>query len=146
MLWLLLGAGALFVFLGGLKAFEKADVKSLKSLGAWVLALGGLSLALMLILTGRGGIAIGAALLFGPLLWQQWKGAHGSNPFTAPPPRPGGSMSRAEAFEVLGLRPNATKADIREAHRRLMMAAHPDHGGSDWLATRINQARDVLLG
>jgi curved DNA-binding protein CbpA len=55
-------------------------------------------------------------------------------------------MTREEAFEVLGLRPGATEAEIREAHLRLMRAAHPDAGGSDWLASRVNQARDVLLG
>jgi curved DNA-binding protein CbpA len=54
-------------------------------------------------------------------------------------------MSRAEAYEVLGLKPGATPAQIKAAHLRLMRAAHPDSGGSDWLATRINQARDVLL-
>ena len=46
---------------------------------------------------------------------------------------------------MLGLRPGATEAEIRAAHHRLMRTAHPDSGGSDWLATRINQARDVLL-
>jgi curved DNA-binding protein CbpA len=54
-------------------------------------------------------------------------------------------MSVDEAYQVLGLRPGASEADIREAHRRLMRTAHPDSGGSDWLAARINQARDVLL-
>ena len=151
-LWLLLGGAALFVFLGGLRAFEKASVKSVKSLGVWLLALGGLTLALLLILTGREGLAIGLGLLFGPMLWQQWKGTQppGAGPkfnFNArSPPRNSGAMSRAEAYQVLGLKPGATEADIREAHRRLMRSAHPDHGGSDWLATRINQARDVLLG
>jgi curved DNA-binding protein CbpA len=47
---------------------------------------------------------------------------------------------------VLGLRPGASKAEILSAHRRLMRGAHPDTGGSDWLAARINLARDVLLG
>jgi curved DNA-binding protein CbpA len=55
-------------------------------------------------------------------------------------------MTRAEAYEVLGLAPNASEVDIRAAHRRLMRGAHPDSGGSDWLAARINQARDILLG
>jgi curved DNA-binding protein CbpA len=55
-------------------------------------------------------------------------------------------MSRAEAYEILGLKPGASAAEVKAAHRRLMQAAHPDHGGSDWLAARINQARDVLLG
>jgi curved DNA-binding protein CbpA len=54
-------------------------------------------------------------------------------------------MTRAEAYQVLGLPPGATEADIHEAYKRLMRALHPDSGGSDWLAARINQARDVLL-
>ena len=58
---------------------------------------------------------------------------------------PGGRMSREEALAVLGLAEGADAATIRAAHRRLMRAAHPDQGGSDWLAARINQARDVLL-
>jgi len=60
--------------------------------------------------------------------------------------RQGGRMSRAEALAVLGLGEGASPAEIRTAHRRLMRAAHPDQGGSDWLAARINEARDVLLG
>ena len=55
-------------------------------------------------------------------------------------------MTREEAYQVLGLQPGATEAEIRAAHHRLMRTAHPDSGGSDWLATRINLARDVLLG
>lgn len=58
---------------------------------------------------------------------------------------PGGAMTREEALEVLGLREGASPEEIRQAHRRLMRAAHPDQGGSDWLAARINEARDVLL-
>ena len=54
-------------------------------------------------------------------------------------------MTRAEALAVLGLADGATEAEIRAAHRRLMLAAHPDMGGSDWLASRLNEARDVLL-
>jgi curved DNA-binding protein CbpA len=55
-------------------------------------------------------------------------------------------MTREEAYQVLGLHQGASQGEIREAHRRLMRGAHPDAGGSDWLAARINQARDILLG
>ena len=61
--------------------------------------------------------------------------------------RPGSpAMTREEAFEVLGLQPTASDAEIRETHHRLIMKLHPDHGGSDYLAAKINQARDVLFG
>jgi hypothetical protein len=57
-----------------------------------------------------------------------------------------GPMTREEALAVLGLAEGATLDQIRAAHRRLMRTAHPDQGGSDWLAARLNQARDILLG
>ena len=54
-------------------------------------------------------------------------------------------LSEAEAREVLGVGPYASRDEIINAHHRLMKQLHPDKGGSSYFAARINRARDVLL-
>ncbi|MDZ7684361.1 MAG: molecular chaperone DnaJ [Gammaproteobacteria bacterium] len=56
-----------------------------------------------------------------------------------------GNLSVDDACDILGSEPGADKKAIREAHRRLIRQNHPDHGGSNYLAARINEAKDVLL-
>jgi hypothetical protein len=146
---LLLGLATLLVLLWALGAFSRAQVATIKAFGIWVVAIGGLLFACLLALTGRELPALAALAMLGPLVWSwvaesrrpaQRRSGAGSRAAV------GSAMTREEAYAVLGLQPGASEVDIRAAYRRLMRLAHPDGGGSDWLAARINRARDVLLG
>mmetsp|Transcript_33061 Transcript_33061/g.76572 ORF Transcript_33061/g.76572 Transcript_33061/m.76572 type:complete len:125 (-) Transcript_33061:317-691(-) len=56
-------------------------------------------------------------------------------------------MTRAEAKLILNLKEsNPAKDSIREAHRKLLVANHPDKGGSTYVASKINEAKEIMLG
>ena len=74
--------------------------------------------------------------------WRRQGGADGPR---QTPPSPGSAMNRAEALAILGLEEGAGTADIKAAHRRLMQRMHPDRGGSTYLASRINEAKRLLM-
>jgi len=53
-------------------------------------------------------------------------------------------MTRQEAYQILGLEPGASQQEIHQAWRRLIKGVHPDSGGSAFLTTKINAAKDIL--
>ncbi len=61
------------------------------------------------------------------------------------PPASTGAMNHDEALQVLGLKSGATEAEIKSAHKKLLKDFHPDAGGTDYLASKINMAKDILL-
>ena len=147
---LIVGAAVLVLLLLLARGFAFADIKrlakTLRRIGAVSLALVALGLAA----TGRYGPAVFAASVAWALLLgerfrpQQPRGDPGRQGSRRAPRR--GAMSRAEALEVLGLKEGASKDEIRAAHRRLIVQTHPDKGGSNYLAAKINEAKDILLG
>lgn len=56
-----------------------------------------------------------------------------------------GNMSESEACEVLGVQQRCSREDVVAAHRRLIQKLHPDRGGNNYLAAKINEAKSVLL-
>jgi hypothetical protein len=55
------------------------------------------------------------------------------------------NMSESQAIDILGLEDDATKENVIQAHRRMMQKVHPDRGGSTYLATKINAAKEMLI-
>lgn len=71
-----------------------------------------------------------------------WRGQDASSPASRSTDSP---MVADEARAVLGLGPSASPEEVRAAHKRLMQRLHPDRGGSDYLAAKINEAKSALL-
>ncbi|CAA0820960.1 Mitochondrial import inner membrane translocase subunit TIM14-3 [Striga hermonthica] len=95
------------------------------------------------------GATIGTAALGARFLLTAWQ-AFKARPIVPRARRfyPGGFervMTRREAALILGVREHTVEDKIREAHRRVMVANHPDAGGSHYLASKVNEAKDILL-
>ena len=50
-----------------------------------------------------------------------------------------------EAYEILGIHKNASLEEIETAYKDLIRKNHPDNGGSEYLAKKINLAREFIL-
>ena len=109
---------------GRLKQFSLDD-----AIGATVFILG-----VRMLTTGK--ILVGAILMAGGLLYVGFRRGRF---------RHDQAMPLDDARRLLGVPEGASIADIRAAHRRLIAKVHPDAGGSEELAQRINAARDALI-
>lgn len=98
-------------------------------------AIAGILFLLGLRLLTTGSVLPGAVLMSGSLLWAVRRRK----------PKPPPAISIADARALLGVDENASLAEIRDAHRRLIAKVHPDAGGSADLANRVNVARDTLV-
>ncbi len=146
-LFLLVAVAAGFFALpgGGRSAADRrlAQLVALTAGAAALLTLKLLPLGLLLLLIG--GSVYGTGWLKEKLMGEGFQDLEEER--RAPPRTPGkgATMDREEALSVLGLNAGADADAITAAHRRMIAKAHPDQGGSDYLAAKVNEARDVLL-
>lgn len=137
--YVLLAIGVVLGLYGLYKFFLSASPEQVSSLlKAALFFILGVALLFMAV-TGRLPAAIALLVAMWPLGLSYWKTRH-----KAPSARV--QMNRAEALQILGLTEPADPDTIEEAYKRLMMKVHPDQQGSDWMAAKLNQARDLLLG
>jgi len=139
---LAIGALVLVVVLLSLSGKDGAGKKNANAL------IGGLAVAafvLVLLRAGQVWLAPGVVLLWYAV--ERWKGKSVRGNPQAPPPARRGSprMSMEEAYQVLGLEQGASEERVLAEYRRLMKKVHPDQGGTTYLASRLNEAKDVLL-
>ena len=120
----LIGAGLLWAWWSG----RLRNVSLDDAIGAAISLLG-----LRLLTTGK--VLTGALLISAGVLYLAYRRGR----FTRP------VMPVEDARRLLGVSADASLADVRAAHRRLIARVHPDAGGSAELASRINEARDTLI-
>lgn len=145
MAWLLAGFGLAALLMLFLHWWANTDVRSARQALLCGIVLICIAFALMLVAAGKGLMAI---VPVGYAVWRmagsRLAGRVGTTGERPAPHR--GGMSRDEALEVLGLQPGASEDEINAAYRRLMAQVHPDKGGNDWMASKLNEARRTLLG
>lgn len=138
-------AAALMVLLNW---WANTDVKTAKSAVLWGIFLVCGLLALLLIASGKG---IAAIVPVGVAIWKSLPvlrglGNIGGGSDRTSSPRAGHSdLTITEAYDILGLKPGASDDEIMAAYRKLMAKCHPDTGGNDWMAAKLNEAKDLLL-
>lgn len=136
----LLALGLLLALYG---LYKFLIVASPKQAGTLILAIFTVVVAgalLILTLTGRLPAALAILLALWPLGLSFWK--RRKTPLKNTSDKP---MNRSEALAILGLAEGADEDTIHEAYKRLMMKIHPDQQGSEWMAAKLNAARDYLL-
>ena len=107
--------------------------------------LGVLCIALLILaLTGKLPAAIAILVALFPLIggWLRAKRNHEqSQRFEAAPDE---ITTREQALQILGLHDDANEELIQKTYKKLMQKVHPDNEGSEWIAAKLNQARDIL--
>lgn len=136
-LGLLIGVYTLYRF------FTTASVEQIKNFFSTSGIIGLILVLLLLAVTRRFPLALVLLIISFPLIWKFVKIHYFADKKQETPSS--GVMTKIEALKILGLSEGASESDIAEAYKRLMQKVHPDNHGTDWMAAKLNQARDTLL-
>ena len=125
---LLIGAYALYRF------FLNADVQQIKAL--FLLAIIVVLCAALFTLAVTGRLPLGIGFI---------RARQQADSETLEPGLNDEIKTREDALEVLGLEDHASEKEIKAAYKKLMQKVHPDHEGSEWMAAKLNQAKEILM-
>lgn len=136
----LVGLYALYRF------FLNANIAQIKSLFLSAMLLSLSAALFFMAVTGKLAAALGLMVALAPVImaaYREWKKARKTDDSDISADQP--LKTRKEALEILGLDEHANEEDIKAAYKKLMQKVHPDAEGSEWMAAKLNQARDILL-
>ena len=139
------------ILIGGYAFYRFLLKATPKEIGTLIVVIGTLAITaaiFLLAVSGRLPGAVGAVAAMWPLLYSVWrshKQVQAEEKIFETLSKTSRQMSQDEALDVLGLNSGSSESDIIDAHRRLIKKLHPDRDGTEWMAQKINEARDVLL-
>ncbi|MCB9996552.1 MAG: DnaJ domain-containing protein [Rhodospirillales bacterium] len=144
--FLLLAIGILLGIYGLYRFFLNANLRQIIALGMGAVFVVICAALFYLAVTGRLPAALGLLAALWPVALSIWhKKTQEPKPDAPDKPSSNTPMTRAEALEILGLTEDASAKDIKDAYTRLMKKVHPDQEGSKWMASKLNEAKALLL-
>lgn len=143
--YLILAIGILIGLFALYRFFINANIAQIKALFLSLIALAVAVAVFFLAITGRLPAAIGLVVALIPFILAYLKNRMAQRKNGTAQSQETDVSTVEEALEILGLEPGASAEEITSAYKKLMKKVHPDQEGSEWMATKLNQAKDLLL-
>jgi len=143
--YLLLALGLILGIFAMYRFFLRAEVREIKALVLAVFIITICVALFVLAVTGRLPAAIAAVAALSPFVIGWFTKRRRRTAYDKQVGDTGKPMDAQEARRVLGVDENASEIEIKEAYKKLMKKVHPDQEGSQWMAEKLNEAKDLLL-
>jgi hypothetical protein len=143
--YLLLVIGLILGIFAMYRFFLRAEVREIKALVLAVLIITICMALFVLAVTGRLPAAIAIVAALSPFIIGWFTKRRRASAYDRQVGDSGKPMDEKEARRVLGVDENASEIEIKDAYKKLMKKVHPDQEGSQWMAEKLNEAKDLLL-